>query len=311
VNLWEMSLFGKRPFYEAMLWYLRNSPVDSFKEYLRHGAAGHTRSPVRFTNRDGIVFDLDMSSFIERFIYCFHYFEPGDVAAVRRLLRPGDVVMDVGANVGQYALMAAKVVGSNGVGYAFEPSPNILLKLRRNWKLNEFENLHVVPVALGSSPGIYDFYPAEGYNQGIGSFVYKGANDADGLPAKPIQAKVITLDAFCAEHAIDHVDFIKIDTEGYDLEVLKGAVQTLESNQDIVVMVEMVEKHMDANELSERIHSFMVSHKFGAFQSTNRSAFKSHVSGHLIPVDIRKHTDPVNVFYIRERSLIIGRKIYL
>jgi len=299
VNLWEMSLFGKRPFYSTILWYLRNSPVDWCKEYLRHGVAGHTESPALFTNQDGIVFDLDMSSFIERFIYCFNYYEPGDIAAVRKLLRSGDVVIDVGANVGQYALMAAKMVGSSGAVYAFEPSPNILSKLRYNRKLNGLSNLQIVPSAAGSESRLCDFYPAAGYNQGIGSLVYHGGNDAGVRSAKPIQVEVITLDTFCDNNGIDRVDFIKIDAEGYDLEVLKGAVQTLKSNQGIAVVVEMVEKEADVNGLCVEIDRFMRSLSFRPFCSADRSPFNAHGSGKLIPVEPSLRVDPVNVFYQR------------
>jgi len=299
LNLWEISLSGKRPFYEVMLWYLRNSPVDWGKEYLRHGVAGHTRSPARFTNLDGIVFDLDMASFIERFIYCFHYYEPGDVAAVRRLLRPGDVAMDVGANVGQYALMAAKVVGNGGSVYAFEPSPNILTKLRYNQSLNELEHLHVIPVALGPSSGTCDFYPADGYNQGIGSLLYHAGDHHGERKTKPIQVEVTTLDAFCANNAISRVDFIKIDAEGYDLEVLKGAVHTLENNQGIIVMVEMVEKEADKDDVCADIHHFMDARGFQAFAAAGRSPFYAHGSGKFIPIKPDLRAGPVNVFYQR------------
>ncbi|MDQ6950342.1 MAG: FkbM family methyltransferase [Mariprofundales bacterium] len=300
MSLWDFSIGNSRPIYDIALWYLRNAPVDWLKEYLRHGAAGHTSSPILFTNKDGITFDLDMGSFIERFIYCFHYYEPGDVVAVRRLLRSGDVVIDVGANVGQYALMAATAVGDNGAVYAFEPSPNILTKLRRNRKLNELTNLQIVPSAVGSKSEFGNFYPAEGYNEGIGSLVYQGGSDAGMRSETPIQVEVITLDDFCNNNAINRVDFIKIDAEGYDFEVLKGAEYTLQTNQDIVVMVEMVEQEADIYHLCVKIEHFMLSLGFLAFGSDNCSPFNAYVSGKLIPVESSLRTGPINVFFIRK-----------
>ena len=208
--------------------------------YLRDGVVGHTPRFVSFVNRDGIFFELDIHDCIQRDIFCFHYYEHEDVATFRRLVRSGSVVFDVGANIGQYTLLASKLVGKTGRVYAFEPSPVVLKRLKYHLEMNHEDNVELVCKAVSDRSGTADFYQAnESGNQGVGSLLPAESYRARARANEAIEVDTITLDDFCEKHGVDHIDVLKVDVEGFDLDVLKGAEKVLSRSPRVVVLAEV------------------------------------------------------------------------
>jgi hypothetical protein len=99
---------------------------------------------------------------VERSLYLYSSYEFGTLSQFARLLRDGGVMVDIGAHVGLYSLVAARRVGRDGFVVAVEPNPNNLVRLRRNIALNAFTNIRVVDAALGAAPGRATFHlPSE------------------------------------------------------------------------------------------------------------------------------------------------------
>jgi FkbM family methyltransferase len=144
----------------------------------------------------------------------------------RRFARPGTAAVDVGANLGIHSLVLAECVGDEGYVYAFEPLSLLCRRLEENLRLNGTANVCLHEVALGDSPGSLRFYSnMADFNIG------KGRVD----PRGNISVQVVTADHFL--HQIDRpVSIIKIDTEGHELEVLKGATGLLEKYRPVIVM---------------------------------------------------------------------------
>jgi FkbM family methyltransferase len=137
--------------------------------------------------------------------------------AFRAAVRPGAVALDVGANVGCYALALGRWVWPGGHVYAFEPAPAAFELLRRHVRLNRQTDV-ISPVALAVSD-----------RPGTARFCTKGAaggNRLAGEAAGGIAVAVTTIDAFCTSLGLQP-DFIKIDVEGAELHVLRGARQTI------------------------------------------------------------------------------------
>ena len=86
--------------------------------------------------RDGITYDLDLSQGIDFAIYLANVYERGTRAALRRLVQPGSLVLDIGANIGAHTLTLAQLVGPSGRVFAFEPTDYAYGKLQRNLELN-------------------------------------------------------------------------------------------------------------------------------------------------------------------------------
>jgi FkbM family methyltransferase len=134
---------------------------------------------------------------------------------LRRLVRPGQSVADVGANIGYYALLFSEIVGPAGRIACIEPEPDNLVELRRNVEDNRLPQTDVFPVAVGASAGTVSL--RAGIN---GSVMDDGSGE--------VQVPLRTLDELLVDR---RVDFIKIDVEGYEGHVLDGATQLLQSQR--------------------------------------------------------------------------------
>lgn len=139
---------------------------------------------------------------------------------IRRALRPGDVVADVGANNGFTGVLFARAVGATGRVVGFEPSPANLEAARQNIRLNGVANFELVAAAVGAAPGSVAFDPGFG----------NGAVTAAG----PIMVPVVTLDA---HFGAGRVDLIKLDIEGYEVEALRGARRLLERHPALAIEI--------------------------------------------------------------------------
>jgi len=134
----------------------------------------------------------------------------------RELIQTGDIVVDVGANVGIWLMAAARRIGQTGHLYAFEPLASNVARLQRNLALNQITGVQVESLALSDHSGQTRFYAPSNGNSGMGSL---------GAHAGVIQicdVEATTLDSYCAAHAIEHVDLMKIDVEGAEERVLAG-----------------------------------------------------------------------------------------
>ena len=137
-----------------------------------------------------------------------------ELPIISGLAAPGDVVVDVGANIGYYALLFEKCVGPEGRIIAFEPEPDNLVELRMNVERNALRNVDIRPSAVGATGGVVNF--ARGINGGI----LEGSAGATG---SEVQVPMTRLD----DAVFGAVDLIKIDVEGYEEEVLRGALETI------------------------------------------------------------------------------------
>lgn len=138
---------------------------------------------------------------------------------LKKLLLPGMTVVDVGANIGYYLLLFQQAIGSRGRVICIEPSVENLPELRRNIELNRFENLELHAVALGDHEG------ETGLRSGINSGVVEAESGAYHVPLR-------RLDRLISEP----VDFLKIDVEGYEGQVLAGAVDLLQRDKPTIFL---------------------------------------------------------------------------
>ena len=150
-------------------------------------------------------------------------FEQGEQAFLLRFLEPRMTVLDIGAHHGLYTLLASKKVGSQGHVVAFEPSPRELNRLRWHLRINRCRNVRVEPYALGRKEDLADLYVCTVHETGCNSL--RPPNVAE--PLSKVQVPVKVLDHYVEGTALKTVDFVKLDVEGGELDVLKGAEKHL------------------------------------------------------------------------------------
>jgi len=113
--------------------------------------------------------ELNLQDWIPQDIFLTGEFEPDTSVVVRKLLRKGDVVVDVGANIGYYSLLFSRCVGTDGHVYSFEPVPQLASALRKNADLNQFEQITLSNLALSDHNGEARFYVGPEDNSGLSS----------------------------------------------------------------------------------------------------------------------------------------------
>lgn len=162
-------------------------------------------------------------------------FEPEEVALLRRLIRPGDVVVDVGANIGFYSLLFSRLVGEGGRVHAFEPSRDNWDLLLKNIRLNSLTNVISNRAALSDRAGKSTLYVNK--ESGLNSLGKTHRGEVSHVEEVPCT----TLDDYLASEKISKVNLLKIDVEGYDGHVLRGARELLDREKDLAICCELAE----------------------------------------------------------------------
>jgi FkbM family methyltransferase len=162
--------------------------------------------------------------------------EPEVQRALEEHIKPGHVVYDVGANVGFFTILCARLVGPRGKVYAFEPMPPNAKALRHNVALNGLDNVVVVEKALSSESGTAQMFVSAW--SAFHSLNVEGASKNDNLgpqAREPITVQTITLDEFVEADPARAPDLIKLDVEGAELVALEGMRGTLRSAEPLLL----------------------------------------------------------------------------
>ena len=150
--------------------------------------------------------------------------EPAVVETIRRVVRPGQLVVDVGAHVGYFTLLLAKQVGPSGKVVAFEPNPRIFQILQENVALNGYRNVVLENKAVADRPGQVELRISAGSPfDGIDSIV------ADPGPGPRIEVEAVSLDDFF-NSAGRPIGFVKVDIEGAETLALQGMSRILQED---------------------------------------------------------------------------------
>jgi FkbM family methyltransferase len=180
----------------------------------------------------------NLNDHIERFIWFSGLYEPLETALFCRLVRPGMTLIDAGANVGQYTLLAATAVGPSGAVHAFEPVPKTFEKLKRHVDASSLANIHLNRSALWHENSEVTLDIPEGGSGDAGT--YGVVTDR----AAATKAPAVRLDDYVRQNHIDRVDFLKMDIEGGEPFLLSGSLETLARDHPLI----MAEVNRDALE---------------------------------------------------------------
>ncbi len=180
----------------------------------------YPKKSIRKTSINGVQLETDLSDYIGHFVY-FGFADPGFERLVKLPVK-GGTILDVGANIGYTALTLAS--NNDLPVVAFEPDPYNFSVLKKNCALNRQLKVNPVNLGLGSQKDRLKLAVVTPDNLG-GNRISASAGKDFNL------VDITTIDYYCSESAITDVGLIKIDVEGFEMEVLKGAVRTLTENR--------------------------------------------------------------------------------
>jgi FkbM family methyltransferase len=145
-------------------------------------------------------------------------FEPGETAVIKKFLKPGMIAVDAGANIGYFTLLMSRLVGNAGQVHAFEPGRENVALLKKNVKLNSYQNVVINNAAVSSQSGNLTFYLSDTNPQD--HRIIKDTNEN----RKSYSVRAVTLDQYF--HG-KKVDFMKMDIQGAELIAFEGAKKIL------------------------------------------------------------------------------------
>ena len=202
-------------------------------------------------NINGLKIYAEGKSAIAKFLEVNGSYEEETTKLFSEILKEGMTVLDIGANIGYFSLLASREVGENGRVFAFEPYHETFSLLQKNIEANGFNNVMPVEKAVSNQCGKQKLFLASD----PGEHSLGGDDSYDS-----VEVDVTTVDAFVREQNIS-VDLVKIDAEGAEMHVLEGMSETISKNPHMKIITEFGTGHLERNNCSpsaflERLFSY-------------------------------------------------------
>ncbi len=174
-------------------------------------------------------------------------FEPYTTEVIKQNISSGDLVIDIGANIGYFTLIMAKGITENGKVFSFEPEPKNFELLKKNVEINNYSNVILEKKAIGNKTGIAKLYLADKKNNIFYSGMHRiFRSDLVSQILNPVSINIIKLDDYLQDlKFIKKIRLIKIDVEGAEFDVLKGMNKILDENKEIEIVMEFSSENLE------------------------------------------------------------------
>jgi FkbM family methyltransferase len=210
---------------------------------------------------------------VGRLIHFAGSYEPAETAFLIAQVRPGDICLDIGANVGYFSLMMARAARTGHI-HAFEPIPLNAALLAASAELNGLRNIHLVRSAVGSSDGEAMFSESE-------DTAYSSLQDTHRKPlAKASVVPMVALDSYLVSNNLGKIDILKADVEGAEQLVVEGASRLFEDRdrRPRLVMLELFDENLSAFDTSaSKVIDLMAIHGYGPHVVDDKGAVRPFV----------------------------------
>lgn len=161
-----------------------------------------------------------------------------------RIVRPGDVVLDIGANIGLVTMILSRLVGESGHVHSFEPNPTLQAYIDESLKFNRISNVSLHRFALGDAESILELSVPKGHT-GMGSLIQRGDLHTE---AESFRVRVRPLSDVLEEIGVDRIRLIKIDVEGFEAQVIRGALRAFSASPPEAILMEHHPSPVPTNE---------------------------------------------------------------
>src|SRR5258705_13215334 len=219
-------------------------------------------------------------------------FEFREQAFLWSFLREGDTFLDIGAHCGLFSALASKIICENGRILAFEPNPDILPFLMAN---TERDKVDVRAMALSDASGEATLWQGGSSDTALSSIAYELSN------AKHSTVKTQTLDNFLATVDIGQVALAKVDVEGSELKLFRGAEQTLKKKSILALLVEFTDEKMRKSGYSApQLIAQLIEYGYGPYKLATETA-------EIIPFEVEVNESPEyeNVLFTHDLAAVL------
>jgi FkbM family methyltransferase len=249
----------------------------------------HARGPIRCSTNHGfqIVVDPAGDKGVERSIVNEGTYEEGTLYVFAHVLKAGDTFLDIGANVGLMSLYAARAVGPTGRVESFEPLPEIAELLEESARVNSLRQIRLNRFALGSKQDRKTIHRNPAVNRGSASLAWSSST------GEATEVTIDTLDSWSTRAGLNQAAMVKVDVEGWELEVINGGQSFLSSPSRPVLCVEFSASHPMAGGSLSDLFSAIVRHGYNAYVLTGTKANPSP----LRAIELNSIPEHDNVFF--------------
>lgn len=293
-NDFKKGVISKKEFIESMHNYhinlksiseeIGNTEIEKI-EIIKNKVLFYVKSPGKLKPS---IFDVDLEDKREPPIEAFNFcaYEDQDSKMIIKLAKNCKIIFDIGANIGwysiQFALYESKII------YAFEPVKSIFQKLEQNIKLNALNNIYSFNVGLSDKNMEAEIY----YDPNL-----TGASSLKGLNKnyiEKIKCNFLKLDDFLYENSVSKVDFLKIDVEGNELNVIKGGLNCIKSNKPILFL-ELLRKW--AKEFNYHPNDVLK-----ILDEIGYNCYVTKDNGLIKILEVNDHTVSTNFFFLNRKT---------
>jgi len=205
------------------------------------GNVANYRVPYRVRLRDGQLLDVAINDLTGQEICRLGYTEGPSLDIMTAIVKPGDTFFDLGAHVGHFTVVASRLVGAGGMVHSFEPDAETCRWLEGNVKVNSLANVTVNQAAVCDKVGYQDFELRT-----IDMMAANSLAKPNSSSGRFIRVRTTSIDEYCAEGSIKRIDFLKIDVEGAEIDVLRGARAALSGEVKPKIHIEFHPKTQEA-----------------------------------------------------------------
>lgn len=231
-----------------------------------------------------------------------HEFEKNELDAFQSLVNQGSIIIDAGANIGLYSIIGSKLVGDSGRIYSFEPSKTTFNLFKNNILLNQVTNITAINKGLGDKMGETLILNHNNETGDAENYISNSTlNNLESVNDGSAEVIVIdSLDNFQYENSISKVDFLKVDVEGYEYYVLKGAENLLRENPDIIILFECAD-HLAKRAGSSQNEVFNFLNKLGFELAYWNEKLKKWICDKTDPINSGQFLASRNIFTILQK----------
>lgn len=239
---------------KLLLNYFRHFPID----YGKHLLINHIKLPeevIYYTGNDGVKYKLDPRDHVMSQIYLRGVYEKNTIRHLLKLIKPGDIFVDVGTNIGAYSLVIGKNLPTGKV-ISFEPNPKALAFLEENIKLNKLNNIQVNKMGLSDKNETAVLFTPSLTTASINKHQNSGEKST---------IELTTLDEFCEKNNITNIDILKIDIEGHEFKCLEGAKDIISKSKKMILIMEIDDNCLNIGMKKEDLFNYVIQLGFKAF----------------------------------------------